>query len=227
MPWKVGGGRSSQTSRRGRRGLVRGLFKTQDLVEAGVDENGADPGFQVGEPEFMARVAEPLECLDEHAEARTGDVVQVREVQGRRFPHHIQRGLGAVGLSRVEPAGKEHEAAPLDADIEHQSGNLLVSVMIALPSLYSYRIESEILRTRVSPSPRSEAAGCLVGADVGSKDSTSKSRSVMISSSRSPPKRTLTSGPPPLPCFSMLVNSSSMRRSAVNECSGSNPLEPT
>src|SRR2546427_8854414 len=35
-------------------GPGRGLFKPQNLIEPGVNENGADPGFHVGEPEFEA-----------------------------------------------------------------------------------------------------------------------------------------------------------------------------
>src|SRR6185503_17790769 len=66
-----------------RGGVMEGaLVKAEDPVQAGVDENRPDPGFHVDEPEIQPRVAEPLERLDEDAQARARDVVQDREIEG-------------------------------------------------------------------------------------------------------------------------------------------------
>src|SRR2546425_1586185 len=186
-----------------------GSVKPQHLVEPRIDEYRPDPGLQVGEPETVAGISESLVGLDEHTESRARDIVQIREVDRGRFIDRLERGLGAGGLRGIEPSGELDQAAALELDLEHQRGNFFVRVMMALRSLYSYRMESEIRRTRRSPKPPSPA--CERGA-VGSKGSTSKSRSVTISSSCSPVRLILTSGPPPFPCLSMFVKSSSMRR---------------
>src|SRR4029077_6694697 len=105
----------------------------------------------VRELETLARITEPFEREDEDAQARAGDVVQIGEVQGGRSLHAIQGGLGELGLRRVQTARQLHHTSLLDLDLEHQRGNLLVRVMMALRSSYWYRMESQIPRTRRRP----------------------------------------------------------------------------